>query len=370
MKKIIAIALATMMLLGCAVFASAAETTLPDQTFAGWWTAFSQGIPVTEEGFTLTFDVKSENATANYHSPTMIVHAGSAEAIGTEYWAQRGDAWGWLYGENVGDHAAALQEKGYVWEFLFAEGFNWDNFVPTLVAGTPATVTAKLEGTNVLLTYELCGVTNKVTIPVDAANPIFLTITGENTSISNVKVVTPDPAPEGLTALLKFADTDFVPATAGVCPTVIDGAGTYTLSVENITETFGAPLDYAFMLYIEVEDGYEALKDLVVSDLQIVVDGEPIAVDLTKVWTYESVGTDYLPNGNYCIEINNSLAGISLTNGSCIDPVIQADDSIVITFTLSEPAEEVPPTGDAIFAVLSILAVSGMGLTAVISKKK
>lgn len=185
----------------------------------------------------------------------------------------------------------------------------------------------------------------------------------------------------GMTAMLKFADADFVPATAGVCPTTITGAGTYTLSVEDITATFGAPLDYAYMLYVEVEGGYAALKDMLVTDVKIVVDGEEIAVDQSKIWTYESVGADYLPNGNYCIEITNFLAGISLTYGACIDPAICADESLSITFTLVDPNADTEPepepapdptpgTGDALFTVLAIFAASGMGLTAVVSKKK
>ena len=190
--------------------------------------------------------------------------------------------------------------------------------------------------------------------------------------------VTEEPAKE-LTALLKFADADFYPATAGVCPTVITGPGTYTLSIENITATFGCGLDMAYMLYIEVADGYEALKDMVISDVKVVVDGEEIAVNQDFVWTYESLNTEFLPTGAYCIELYNALGYSGAGYGAAIDPNIFADESIVITFTMTDPNASVEPepgpddnqpTGDAIFAVLAIFAASGMGLTAVVSKKR
>lgn len=194
MKKTLALALAVIMICVCALTVSAAETTLPDVTFGGWWTAHSQGVQITEEGFTMTFTADTEDGAAlNYCVPTLVIHAGSADAVGAEYWGQRADAWGWLYGENVGDHADALHAKGYSWNFTFEESFgSWENFQATTEAGTQATVTAKLEGSNVQLTYKLAGVINEVTIPVDVANPVYLCITGERCAVSNIVVTTPE----------------------------------------------------------------------------------------------------------------------------------------------------------------------------------
>lgn len=194
MKKLFAIALAAVMLLGCAVLASAAQSNLPDAAFAGWWTAHSQGVEITEEGFTMTFHVDTDDSTAaNYCVPSVVVHGGSADALGTEYWVQRADAWGWLYGENIGDHAAALQEKGYSWQYDFGASFgSWENFQAVTKAGTEAVVTAKLENGKVELSYELAGITNQVSIPVDGANPVYLCLTGESCAVSNIVVTTPE----------------------------------------------------------------------------------------------------------------------------------------------------------------------------------
>lgn len=368
MKKILATVLALVMMLSCAVFASAAETTLPDITFEGWWTAWTQGLEITEEGFTMTFDVKSENATANYHSPTLIVHAGTADTLGTEYWAQRSDAWGWLYAENVGDHAAALQEKGYSWEYTFAEGFDWANFVPTLIAGTSATVTAKLEGTNVLLTYAMAGVTNKVTIPVNAEAPVYVCITGENCAVSNIVVTTPDaPAPEAPIAdgdqfhIYYPAGESYITATANdTGKKLLDGtkeeAALWTVEVdENGYYTFLC--DGKYLTSGETGNSLtlaDAASDYSLWTLEAAENG----------WFIKSVNAAYNGKNQY-LEYYSGFTtyGFNATNASVYTFQFEAVE-------IEDVPAPNPGTGDAIFAVLAIFAASGMGLTAVASKKK
>lgn len=201
MKKLFAILLAVSMIMAVAINASAAETTLPDQTFTAWWTGWSQGIEITAEEVTITFDADTDdNTAANYCTPSLVIHSGTADTIGTEYWVQRSDAWGWCYAQNVGDHAAELNALGYSWNYTFEESFgSWDNFQAVTKAGTTGSITAKLVDSNAVIVYKIAGVVNEVTIPVDTTKPVYLALTGESVALTNIKVVTPDAVVEPTT---------------------------------------------------------------------------------------------------------------------------------------------------------------------------
>ena len=366
MKKILAIVLAAMMLLGCAVFASAAETALPDVTFAGWWSAHSQGVEITEEGFTLTFFADTEDgAAANYCTPSLVVHAGSAEVLGTEYWVQRADAWGWLYAENIGDNAAALNEKGYTWNYTFAEGFTWENFQAATEAGTEATVTAKLEGNVAVITYVIAGVTNQVNIPVDTANPVFLCLTGERCAVSNMVVTTPEaeveaPIADGDNVKIFFPKNEsYISATAN----------------DNGKKLLEANEAEAAVFSVEVdENGYYTF----------ICDGKYLTSGATgnsltladapsefSLWTLEAA-----ENGWFLKNVNAAYNGnpqyLEFYSGFTTYGKSATADVTIYTFQFVkvENSAPVPPTGDAIFAVLAVMSAAALGLTAVVSKKR
>lgn len=526
MKKILAIALAAMMLIGCAVFASAAETTLPDSDGTGWWVNHTEGIEVTEEGFTATFTSTTyADAANNWNGPLAVVYgADEAKVNGAgyvEYWVQRVDQYGFCvaagyYGVDLNRWSpeADLAAVGISVSSVDSRTDGWANFLADMQAGIECTVTGKLEDGKVVLTFEANGINSTTILPVDTSKTTYVSLFAELATLTNIVVSTPDAeaeapiadgdnvkiyfpknetfisanandngkklleaneeeaavfsvavdengyysficdgkyltsgetgnsltladaasdyslwtleaaengwfvksvnasyngsaqyleyysgfttygkkdtadvtlytyqfvvveeeeAPVTVQGCLKYADADYWPATAGDCFFEYTGPGTYTIKLENISATYGAGLDMAYMFYIEFADAYQVMKDLKVSEMTILVDGEPIEVNLDYLWTYESLGTDGLPTGAFCIEIYNGFGYSGAGYGAAIDPNIFADESIEITFTLVDPnapVEPVPPTGDAIFAVLSILCVSGMGLTAVAFNKK
>lgn len=211
MKKLLAILLAVAMVMSIALVASAAETTMPDLDCAGWWTAHTAGVELTETPTTITFtNTTYADAADNWNTALWILYtANEAKVNGdgyVEYWVHRSDNYGW---GNAGYYTAALPADTFLntafpdnlaannitWVGEFAEGC-WENWVADSKAGAEGTVTAKLDGNgNAVITISYHGVTNTVTLPVDTSKPVYLSLTGEKCKLSNIKVSVPDPAP-------------------------------------------------------------------------------------------------------------------------------------------------------------------------------
>ena len=176
--------------------------------------------------------------------------------------------------------------------------------------------------------------------------------------------------PAGYAAYLQFCDTSYtcwtqngydgVAAMGGAyietdAKGVVPGAGTYTI---NYTLNPGSTAISAYLFYVEIVDAYEALKDLVLSDVHVSLDGVEIAVNqnvayvnpydfadapANSIYVYHS--TVEGSTNNYVIELSNLLAGVTAVKGAPIDLMtFAATESISITFTLSEPVEE--PVGE------------------------
>lgn len=205
---------------------------------------------------------------------------------------------------------------------------------------------------------------------------VYATIS-ETSVLTITAVVEDEPIVDGYTVYLQICEdfTDMWPMSYNQISVLYSGEGTCTITAD-IATLFGESLDAPAHLYLEIVDGWADLKDYTLSDLVIIVDGQEIPVDMSKVYTYESVTTtdwvNFVGTGRYCIEINNVL-GYAASQGCCIDiNNFSASESLTISFTLTAPVEEPvnPGTGDGIMAILSILCVSGMGLTAVSFWKK
>lgn len=206
MKKTLALALVVMMFCLCAFTVSAAETTLPDSDGTAWWVNHTEGVEVTAEGITVTCtNTTYETAVENWNGPLWVLYTGDEAKVNgagyVEYWVQRGDNYGWcVVGQyynvdlNRWSDAAALAEKGIYVTDAFADGFDWANFQTALKAGAEVKITAKLEGSNVIITTEVAGVTNTTTLPVDTSKPVYLSLFADQAKLTNIKVTTPDPS--------------------------------------------------------------------------------------------------------------------------------------------------------------------------------
>lgn len=209
MKKILAIAIALVMLCACTFSVSAAETTLDDITFGAWWTNHDNVFPITEDGVTITFTSTTEAAATDaWCVPSAIIFASDDGKIWggnyVEYWIHRADNWGSC---TVGGHSpfgdmnsddtnpdniAALAAKGITIDRSFGAGDIWADILDYFKGGVEMTVSAKIEGENVVLTIAHERITHVVTLPVDTNRTNYLCLTGEKCALTNVKVSTPD----------------------------------------------------------------------------------------------------------------------------------------------------------------------------------
>lgn len=210
MKKILTIALVLVMLSICALPVFAAEKALPDLDCAGWWTAHSEGIEVTAEGVEITFTNTSyEAAASNWNCPIYILYTGEEAKVNgagyVEYWVTRGDAYGWGNAACFGvtgdlntdvNNAAAVANMaaaGITFSSTGIDGWvGWENFVAALKAGGPVKITAKLVDGKAHVVFEINGLQSTLDMPVDTTKPVYLSLSGEMTNLTNIVVKTPD----------------------------------------------------------------------------------------------------------------------------------------------------------------------------------
>lgn len=390
MKKMLAILLAVSMIMGLAISASADTATL-DCT--GWWTAHTDGVEVTTDGVTVTFDSTTyESATANWNGPIYILYSGDEAKVNgagyTEYWVHRLDNYGWA-GEwaswkNTNEHVADLNALGVTLSSVCADGC-WDNFLANLQAGISVTVNAKLVDGNAVVQMIGNGVDYTVSVPVDTSKPVYLSLSGEMCTLSNIvatsnKVEEPTTEPE--TAAPEYKEVT-APET-GIAfklatvqenlETTLYFAGTtanqdyYLATTEVVTE--------ATDVYLEaVEGGYRMYFDAegVKTYIDIYENGTYINLRLTTeptaVYTWNTeyntlvavIGETEYYMGTY--KTYNTLSASKLSYISTSFPCKLYQEVKVVADGSNAK------TGDSISVFVALMAVSAMGI-AIVSKKR
>lgn len=386
MKKLLAILLAVAMLLGVALVASAAETSIADLDCSGWWTTHSDGIEVTEEGVTVTFTATTyESATDNWQSAIIVVYSGDEGKVNgsgySEYWVHRIDQYGWCvagqyYNVDLNRWSGedALAAYGITATSVDSRTDGWANFLTDLKAGVECTLTAKLEGANCVMTLDANGIYSTMILPVDTSKTTYISLSGQDAVLSNIKVTTPDPVVD------EPVDTE--PAEDDVT-VIYTGSEAYTGwkdVFEIYTNLWGGTLDSGFIAengYLIVNFSIEDVSQL--WQVRLSLNG----TQWTEIdWHVDAASwkagtlTD-LGNGNYSVtytydEIvaiygSNDFAG---TLGAVYVSTNGGAPITVTSVTYTVPADKSnPKSGDSISLVLALLAVSAAGI-AVISKKK
>lgn len=178
------------------------QDSLPVSLECGnWWSAHTQGLELSTVEKTITFKsltaIGEDITMENWYCPIWVLFTGDTSTVGgsnyLEYWVQRLDNWGWTtaagyYGEALDGTSENLSKHGidYVSD---ASAADWDNLQTLLQAGIDVTVTAKLDGTgNAVITMGGAGITTTVTLPVDTSKPVYLSLTGQYTTLSEISL--------------------------------------------------------------------------------------------------------------------------------------------------------------------------------------
>lgn len=399
MKKMLAILLAVSMIMGLAISASA-DTGSVDCT-SGWWQNHSEGIAVTADGVTVTFDsvsnLDADGAFQNWYCPVVIVYSSDDGSVTNadwkgytapnyvEYWVQRVDNWGWGgagfdWVNTLGD----LASYGITYSCTWGDTA-WDNLWTALQGGVSGTITAKLEGSNAVVTFSCADITSTVSIPVDTSKTVYVSLSGQCCSISNIvatsnKVEEPTTEPE--TAAPEYKEVT-APET-GVAfklatvqenlETTLYFAGTtanqdyYLATTEVVTE--------ATDVYLEaVEGGYRMYFDAegVKTYIDIYENGTYINLRLTTeptaVYTWNTeyntlvavIGETEYYMGTY--KTYNTLSASKLSYISTSFPCKLYQEVKVVADGSNAK------TGDSISVFVALMAVSAMGI-AIVSKKR
>ncbi len=198
MKKLFAILLAVAMVMGLALTASAAETTLPDLDVAAWWGGHTAGLEIDEAGVEVTFKSTTyADATDNWFGPLWVLYSADEPKVNAanyaEYWVERGDLAGWP-GAAVGTgntwDGTDLSTYGITHERT-TEG-DWDNFLANLKAGADCKLSAKRDGGNIVVVFNVDTAVSTVTIPFPADKTAYISLFAEKATLTNIVVKTPD----------------------------------------------------------------------------------------------------------------------------------------------------------------------------------
>ncbi len=158
------------------------QDTFEPSTF---WTDFTTGYEITEDMLTLTFTTTS-NGTNYYENAVWALYSSDSSYIATkgadsasaiadnyvEYWVGRADYVGWGSDDAVTE--------------IVSEPDDWDAWYAATQAGATVTITAYLDGDNAIITCSCEGYEYKVTVPVTA--PVYLALSGENCTLSDLTV--------------------------------------------------------------------------------------------------------------------------------------------------------------------------------------
>ena len=388
MKKILALAIAVMMICACTVSAFAAEKPLADVDSPAFWGAHSEGIEITAEGVDISFlSTSYAEAASNWEGPMYILYtADEAKVNGAgyvEYWVQRGDNWGWNSTANTGD-MAALNAMGVT---MVGTCDNWDalwaNYVANCKAGCEVKIHAALEDGKAVVTMELQGLKMVTSVPVPADKTVYLSLSGEKAKLTGIKVITPDAAPaivpvEDGKYILSWGDLTFAALeegkTYGYCPAG-SAAAPQDTDVVTITNTADGKftMQDSYGRYIYMKGNYNSFNvgaEAVECYEWILEDAGEGKVYLKNVGKekYVSYSEKYTTWGSYADKADSGLLVIAPAATLEPDPTEPVAPSEPAPTEPVAPIEPPVDTGDAIGVVVALLAVSGTAL--VVLKKK
>ena len=211
-------------------------TTFGQVKCDGWWTNWSNGVEITEDAQKFSFKTTTnESVDFRWDTPATLVFTSvdgglykptTSKNLYKEYSVIRSDCYVITGKETVNETSGSLKTTGVptVETKAYPDGANedekkaiddenntkiteaWKPWVDANKKGTEVTGTVKREGNNVILTYLNNGIGYTATIPVEEGKKAYLSLTGEQCTIDNLKF---EPAPAEATPT---PGTDATPA--------------------------------------------------------------------------------------------------------------------------------------------------------------
>ena len=197
-------------------------TTFGQVKCDGWWTNWSNGVEITEDAQKFSFKTTTNESTdLRWNTPTTVVFTSvdgglykptTSKNLYKEYSVIRSDCFVITGADTVNETSGSLKTTGIptVETKAYPDGANadekkaiddennakiteaWKPWVDANKAGTEVTGTVKREGNKVILTYLNNGIGYTATIPVEEGKKAYLSLTGEQCTIDNLKFA---PAP-------------------------------------------------------------------------------------------------------------------------------------------------------------------------------
>lgn len=205
------------------------------------------------------------------------------------------------------------------------------------------------EGDTVTITYNAA--TGEITVTAEAP--------AEETDPTEETEATTEPKPV-YTAYLCYGDADWWPSCGTDYPPVtceVSGDGNYTL-IWDVANTCWQTAEGMSVFYIDIMGAYAGLKNNVVTNVTVLVDGEAIDVNMGNVKVYNA-------DGAYRIELYNMYGGSA---GAVASDLI-INETMTVVFTLGTGNAT---TGDStnLMMLCGILVASMMGITALVVARK
>lgn len=197
---------------------------IEDVVCGRWWSAHSAAIEITEYPVTLTYqNCAQPDADMNWHSPAAVVYYSNDGQVGQEasedapnryqeYSVIRSDAYAWKTA------ARDIQYEG-----IRTGGWtSWEDWRRQNKSGVPCTVSAVRYKNCILIRLENAGqiVNATITLPEDAPDEVFLSMTGEFCTMTDFLLAREDEAIEEGTIESSLNESAFAPKKQGDIPNV------------------------------------------------------------------------------------------------------------------------------------------------------
>lgn len=159
---------------------------LPNLDCAGWWTAHTEGIEITEEPVKITYDsISYTQAKENWHTPLVVVFSSLDKLVNgvlyKEYSVIRSDAYGW-----------GVDEVKFSSKVVYPENWSsWRRWLLDNKKGIHGEITAFRNDDTVTIRQNNHGVivTSYIRVPTQRNLPICLALSGELCVISNIQIM-------------------------------------------------------------------------------------------------------------------------------------------------------------------------------------